>query len=370
MEQLDPSRARRRQDPAACEQSDFTSDVEMEERKGFSCRNENVEVPLRPQEGGASPHPKVPGATGRRKRVLVVSVLVALVLALAVAVAVLSARTCGGDPAVPVAPVLACPDGWVGYHNVCYYLSRDQGSWEWSQEQCSSRGASLAVLRREWEMRFLSLLKGDTDPWIGLRRRGEHLEWVDGSSFNQTTTIRPAMEQVDPSWARTSQYTAACERSDFTSDVEMEERKGFCCRNENVEVLLSPQDEGASPPPKMPGATGRRTWVLVVAVLVALVLALAVAVAVLSARTRGGDPAVPVAPVLACPDGWVGYHNVCYYLSRDQGSWEWSQEQCSSRGASLAVLRREWEMVSEGLLAAVGSERWGVVGVSVQPVGQ
>uniref|UniRef100_A0A8C3KGK6 CLC2B protein n=1 Tax=Calidris pygmaea TaxID=425635 RepID=A0A8C3KGK6_9CHAR len=68
------------------------------------------------------------------------------------------------------------------------------------------------------------------------------------------------------------------------------------------------------------------------------------------ARTCGGDPAVPVAPVLACPDGWVGYRNVCYYLSRDQGSWEWSQERCSSRGASLAVLRREWEMVSEGLL--------------------
>ncbi|XP_014816483.1 PREDICTED: C-type lectin domain family 2 member B-like [Calidris pugnax] len=99
------------------------------------------------------------------------------------------ARTRGGDPAVPVAPVLACPDGWVGYHNVCYYLSRDQGSWEWSQEQCSSRGASLAVLRREWEMEFLSRLKGNIDYWIGLRRRGEHLEWVDGSSFNQTIPV-------------------------------------------------------------------------------------------------------------------------------------------------------------------------------------
>ncbi|XP_014816482.1 PREDICTED: C-type lectin domain family 2 member B-like [Calidris pugnax] len=166
--------------------------------------------------------------------VLVVSVLVALVLALAVAVAVLSGsgncgsshaskvtwipglgcgdgastwsgwtaaastrpRTCGGDPAVPVAPVLACPDGWVGYHNVCYYLSRDQGSWEWSQEQCSSRGASLAVLRREWELWFLLHLKGNIDYWIGLRRRGEHLEWVDGSSFNQTFEVRGEAECV------------------------------------------------------------------------------------------------------------------------------------------------------------------------------
>ncbi|XP_014811580.1 PREDICTED: C-type lectin domain family 2 member B-like isoform X2 [Calidris pugnax] len=165
----------------------------MGERNRFCCSNGNVGMPLSPQEGGAPPHPKVPGATGRRTRVLVVSVLVALVLALAVAVAVLSARTCGGDPAVPAAPVLACPDGWVGYHNVCYYLSRDQGSWEWSQEQCSSRGASLAVLRREWEMWFLSHLNY-INSWIGLRRRGEHLEWVDGSRFNQTFEARGEAE--------------------------------------------------------------------------------------------------------------------------------------------------------------------------------
>ncbi|XP_014814875.1 PREDICTED: C-type lectin domain family 2 member B-like [Calidris pugnax] len=173
------------------------------ERKGICSSSGNVEEPLSLREGGVSPHPEVPGDTDRRMHrtvlgklcvlhpvcVLVVAVLVALVLALAVAVAVLSARTCGGDPAVPVAPVLACPDGWVGYRNVCYYLSRDQGSWEWSQEQCSSRGASLAVLRREWEMEFLSRLKGNIDYWIGLRRRGEHLEWVDGSSFNQTIPV-------------------------------------------------------------------------------------------------------------------------------------------------------------------------------------
>ncbi|XP_074020894.1 C-type lectin domain family 2 member B-like [Numenius arquata] len=172
----------------------------MGERNGFFSRNGNVEEPLSPPEGGASPHPEVPGAAGRRihGRVLGkwhrlhpvwVLVLVALVLALAAAVAVLSAGRHGGDPAVPVAPVLACPDGWVGYRNVCYYLSKDQGSWEWSQEQCSSRGASLAVLRREWEMEFLLRLKGNIDYWIGLRRRGEHLEWVDGSSFNQTIPV-------------------------------------------------------------------------------------------------------------------------------------------------------------------------------------
>ncbi|XP_074020882.1 C-type lectin domain family 2 member B-like [Numenius arquata] len=167
----------------------------MGERNGFCSSNGNVEEPLSPQDGGASPHPEVPGATGRRTWVLVVAVLVALVLALTAAVAVLSGRTCGGDPAV-LAPVLVCPNGWVGYYNVCYYLSRDEGSWEWSQEQCSSHGASLVLLRREWEMEFLSRLNVNVNSWIGLRRWGKRLEWVDGSSFNQTFEVHGQAECV------------------------------------------------------------------------------------------------------------------------------------------------------------------------------
>ncbi|NWU54706.1 CLC2H protein, partial [Dromas ardeola] len=62
-----------------------------------------------------------------------------------------------------------CPEEWIGYRNVCYYLSRDKGSWEWSQEQCLSRGASLAMPRREGEL-FLWRLKGNADYWLGLRR--------------------------------------------------------------------------------------------------------------------------------------------------------------------------------------------------------
>ncbi|NWR81099.1 CLC2B protein, partial [Centropus unirufus] len=78
-----------------------------------------------------------------------------------------------------------CPYEWVGFRNSCYFFSREEGSWNWSQEQCSSCGASLAVLKEQWELEFLSRLKGTTDSWLGLRRRGEHLEWVDGNSFNR-----------------------------------------------------------------------------------------------------------------------------------------------------------------------------------------
>ncbi|KAM6364622.1 C-type lectin domain family 2 member B-like [Pluvialis apricaria] len=175
----------------------------MGERNGFSSGDGSVETVLRPQNGWGSPHPELPGDRDGRMRgrvpgalcsphpvlVLVLAVLVALVLALATAVAVISGGH-GGDPAVPVAPVLGCPEDWVGYRNVCYYFSREEGSWEWSREQCSSRRASLAVLRREWEMDLLWCLKGNIDYWIGLQRRGEHLEWVDGSSFNQTIPVK------------------------------------------------------------------------------------------------------------------------------------------------------------------------------------
>ncbi|XP_074423908.1 C-type lectin domain family 2 member B-like isoform X2 [Larus michahellis] len=169
-----------------------------------SCSSEgNVEEPLSPRDRGKSPHAEMPEDTDESPRrglegepytlhpvcALVLAVLVALVLALIVALAVRSGR-CGGDPAVPAAPMLACPDDWVGYHNVCYYLSRDEGSWEWSQEQCSSHGASLAMPRRQWEMEFLLHLKGNMDYWLGLRRRGERLQWVDGSSFNQRFVVQ------------------------------------------------------------------------------------------------------------------------------------------------------------------------------------
>ncbi|NXX62368.1 CLC2D protein, partial [Scopus umbretta] len=89
-----------------------------------------------------------------------------------------------------------CPDGWVGYRKVCYCLSREEGSWQWSQERCASLGASLAVLQRRWEMEFVLRLKGNVDYWLGLQRRGERLEWMDGSSLNHTIPVRGQGECV------------------------------------------------------------------------------------------------------------------------------------------------------------------------------
>ncbi|GAB0201665.1 tenascin-X [Grus japonensis] len=164
-----------------------------EEEAAFPCTSRNMEEPLGPQDEEASSHTEVPGYPDKRthRRVLgkrcgpylAYVLVVVVVLALAAALPVQSAGRHEGCPTL----VLACPDDWVGYRNICYYLSNEEGSWEWSQERCSSHGASLAVLQREWEMEFLLRLKGNTDVWLGLRRQGERLEWVDGSSFNQRT---------------------------------------------------------------------------------------------------------------------------------------------------------------------------------------
>ncbi|XP_061875883.1 C-type lectin domain family 2 member B-like [Colius striatus] len=120
---------------------------------------------------------------------LVLAVLLALILALSVALAVQSAGSRAAGAALPAAPGLGCAYDWVGYRNMCYYVSAEEGSWSWSQAQCSRHGASLAMLQEEWEMEFLQRLKGDLDCWVGVRRQGEHLEQVDGSNFTFSSLV-------------------------------------------------------------------------------------------------------------------------------------------------------------------------------------
>ncbi|NXS82623.1 CD69 protein, partial [Erpornis zantholeuca] len=62
-----------------------------------------------------------------------------------------------------------CPDGWVGYHRICYFVSGDRYTWDQGQARCSELGASLAVLK-DWEMEFLFTFSRNVDYWVGLRR--------------------------------------------------------------------------------------------------------------------------------------------------------------------------------------------------------
>ncbi|XP_074402742.1 uncharacterized protein LOC141729982 [Zonotrichia albicollis] len=111
---------------------------------------------------------------------VLILLLLVLVLALGVALAVLAA------PQVPVtsATPQCCPHDWIGYNGVCYYFSRDYGTWDQGQERCSELNASLAIAKDEEAMDFLCRLCGNVDYWLGLRRRGERLHWGDGSSYS------------------------------------------------------------------------------------------------------------------------------------------------------------------------------------------
>ncbi|XP_064573156.1 C-type lectin domain family 2 member B-like [Zonotrichia leucophrys gambelii] len=97
-------------------------------------------------------------------------------------------------PQVPVTPatlllVLGCPHEWVGYNGVCYYFSRDYSTWEQGQERCSELNASLAIAKDEEAMDLLCRLCGNVDYWLGLRRRGERLQWRDGSSYSSRVPV-------------------------------------------------------------------------------------------------------------------------------------------------------------------------------------
>ncbi|KAM7047956.1 C-type lectin domain family 2 member D11-like [Acridotheres tristis] len=175
---------------ATCEHA-----VSEDVQNGICSRYGSVREPLDPQGTSAPGHAhknilrRLPGEWFSCHPVLTSAliVLLVLVLALAVALAVQSAPQLPVPPATPPS-FLGCPRGWVGYNGVCYYFSKDSRSWEQSQERCSELGASLAILKDE-EMDLFFRLRGNGDYWLGLRRRGEQLQWEDGSSFSSSFSL-------------------------------------------------------------------------------------------------------------------------------------------------------------------------------------
>ncbi|KAM7047936.1 C-type lectin domain family 2 member D5-like [Acridotheres tristis] len=180
-----------KQGDVTCERA-VSEDVE----NGICTRDGTVREPLDPQDTSVTGHVhrnilrRLPGEWFSCHPVLTSAliVLLVLVLALSVALAVQSAPQLPVPPATPQVVVLGCPSDWVGYNGVCYYFSNDSRSWEQSQERCSELGASLAVLKEE-EMDLFFRLRGNGDYWLGLRRRGEQLQWEDGSSFSSSVPV-------------------------------------------------------------------------------------------------------------------------------------------------------------------------------------
>ncbi|KAM7047932.1 C-type lectin domain family 2 member H-like isoform 2-T2 [Acridotheres tristis] len=173
-----------------CERA-VSEDVE----NGICTRDGSGREPLDPQGTSATGHVhrnilrRLPGEWFSCHPVLTSALIVLLVLVLALSVA-LAVQSAPQLPVPPVTPPLlqGCPSDWVGYNGVCYYLSNDSRSWEQSQDRCSELGASLAILKDE-EMDLFFRLRGKDDYWLGLRRRGEQLQWEDGSSFSSSVPV-------------------------------------------------------------------------------------------------------------------------------------------------------------------------------------
>ncbi|TFJ97361.1 transmembrane protein 116-like protein [Platysternon megacephalum] len=85
----------------------------------------------------------------------------------------------------------SCVDGWIGYRGKCYYFSAAEGNWTNSQNNCSSLGASLAVIDTQQDLDFVLRYKGTTDPWIGLQKGSDHhWKWANGTKFNNLFEVR------------------------------------------------------------------------------------------------------------------------------------------------------------------------------------
>ncbi|XP_032533036.1 early activation antigen CD69-like isoform X5 [Chiroxiphia lanceolata] len=173
---------------ATCPSSNFAVIQDMESGSNWNGRNAEESLSLQDGSETRKTLRKHLGNWFRSRRVLTV-LLVLSVLLNVVAVAVLAGKSHGEIPVTPKGPqFVACPEDWIGYNRVCYYLSRDGRTWEQARDRCSELGASLAVLSDK-TMGFLFRLNGNLDYWLRLRRQGERFQWVDGSSYNSSLEV-------------------------------------------------------------------------------------------------------------------------------------------------------------------------------------
>ncbi|KAM3912956.1 C-type lectin domain family 2 member D-like [Leptodactylus fuscus] len=120
---------------------------------------------------------------------LLVSVTISTALLVLI---ILLVQATGHRPAPPTTPIPdPCDDGWIWYRKKCYYFSSNISEWEESQDFCSSRNASLAMITSRRELDFILRFKGSPDHWIGLRRErdGEPWIWTNGTAFSNLFPI-------------------------------------------------------------------------------------------------------------------------------------------------------------------------------------
>ncbi|XP_054974426.1 natural killer cells antigen CD94-like [Sorex araneus] len=78
----------------------------------------------------------------------------------------------------------SCPEGWIGYQCSCYFISKEQKSWEASRNFCESKNSSLLQMYSKEELHFLRYSRNIY--WIGVsynKDLGAWL-WLNGSAVS------------------------------------------------------------------------------------------------------------------------------------------------------------------------------------------
>ncbi|XP_040599664.1 natural killer cells antigen CD94 [Mesocricetus auratus] len=75
-----------------------------------------------------------------------------------------------------------CLEKWIGYQCNCYFISKEEKSWEESRDFCASKNSSLLHFETRNEMSFMS--SSQTFFWIGMHYSEEQHAWLweDGSA--------------------------------------------------------------------------------------------------------------------------------------------------------------------------------------------
>ncbi|XP_044838561.1 C-type lectin domain family 2 member D-like [Mauremys mutica] len=123
----------------------------------------------------------------------IIVVTMVVIVALVAALIVVTSR-----PSPPWPPAASCcPDGWIRIQGKCYYFSKAEGNWTYSQSFCLSHAASLAGIESLQELGSLLPYEGRLDHWIGLRKdTGQVWKWANGTEFDRRFEIHGGADCV------------------------------------------------------------------------------------------------------------------------------------------------------------------------------
>ncbi|ETE69925.1 NKG2-D type II integral membrane protein, partial [Ophiophagus hannah] len=65
-----------------------------------------------------------------------------------------------------------CPGNWSYHDGKCYWISKEPGTWDKSQEDCRARGAQMLVLKEQEEMNLPSIVELGEGQVTGLQELG------------------------------------------------------------------------------------------------------------------------------------------------------------------------------------------------------